>query len=481
MASSTNSGGAASLSKGSGGSGSAASRPKIIAAGGGAEVVEEKLNDTVDGSSDKGAVEGLYSGGDVNGGSKKPVWNKPSNGALEVEPVMGADSWPALSDTAKGPQKSSGEYSKNFTEASMPILQGTGPVSPAHKRVTNNPHPNSIQHNAHPARQKSFKRHVGNASSTNVSTTQPPAHPSFSQSASVPSDQNTTSSHKNFNLESGQKVASESQSHGTNDRPQHSNPHRRINGPQQHGDSSYNHRYGARKDQDRPNRDWNSQRSFNGRDIHPQATGVVPRGVVRHIPMQHSSAMYVPPPLSPTMRPFGPPVSYPEFPFYYVPVQPESIRGMSIPYPTPAPPPLFMQYIDPELYSKVINQIDYYFSNENLIKDVYLRSNMDEQGWVPIELIAGFKQVKKLTDNIAFIREAIQASTVVEVMDDKVRRRNDWMKWLMPASLKVSPQPTYLDHGSSSEFVDRFQKINIDAESSDIPSSGGPASHDQGH
>lgn len=33
-------------------------------------------------------------------------------------------------------------------------------------------------------------------------------------------------------------------------------------------------------------------------------------------------------------------------------------------------------------------------SDENLIKDTYLRQKMDEQGWVPISLIAGFKKVE---------------------------------------------------------------------------------------
>lgn len=37
-----------------------------------------------------------------------------------------------------------------------------------------------------------------------------------------------------------------------------------------------------------------------------------------------------------------------------------------------------------------------YCSNENLIRDTYLRRNMDEQGWVPINLIAGFTKVSFL-------------------------------------------------------------------------------------
>lgn len=32
-------------------------------------------------------------------------------------------------------------------------------------------------------------------------------------------------------------------------------------------------------------------------------------------------------------------------------------------------------------------------SNENLIRDTYLRQNMDEHGWVPVALIAKFRKV----------------------------------------------------------------------------------------
>ncbi|CAM8880000.1 unnamed protein product [Rhodiola kirilowii] len=142
--------------------------------------------------------------------------------------------------------------------------------------------------------------------------------------------------------------------------------------------------------------------------------------------------MHVGPPLSPTRRrPFGTPVGYPEFEFqsYSVPVQSDSTRGMSIRYPpTSAPPP----NSDRELYSKVKNRIDCYFSDDNLIRDIYLRKNMDAHGWVPIELIARFMRVKELTSEIAIIKEAIQDSTVVEVKDEKVRRRNVWMTFLIP-------------------------------------------------
>jgi hypothetical protein len=37
---------------------------------------------------------------------KKPVWNIPSNGSIEVKPpVIDESSWPALSESAKSPLK----------------------------------------------------------------------------------------------------------------------------------------------------------------------------------------------------------------------------------------------------------------------------------------------------------------------------------------------------------------------------------------
>uniref|UniRef100_A0A7N0TF76 Uncharacterized protein n=1 Tax=Kalanchoe fedtschenkoi TaxID=63787 RepID=A0A7N0TF76_KALFE len=89
----------------------------IVAASADAQVVED-ASDNVPVRSDEAAPDGSFSS------CKKPVWNKPSNEAIEVEPVMGADSWPALSEIAKGPQKSSAESNKSAPEASsLPFLQ----------------------------------------------------------------------------------------------------------------------------------------------------------------------------------------------------------------------------------------------------------------------------------------------------------------------------------------------------------------------
>ncbi|XP_066598042.1 la-related protein 1B-like isoform X2 [Prorops nasuta] len=75
-------------------------------------------------------------------------------------------------------------------------------------------------------------------------------------------------------------------------------------------------------------------------------------------------------------------------------------------------------------------QIEYYFSEENLLRDFFLRRKMDAQGFLPITLIASFHRVQTLTMDVALVIEAIQESDKLELVDGyKVRTRIDPMKW----------------------------------------------------
>mmetsp|Transcript_47127 Transcript_47127/g.131503 ORF Transcript_47127/g.131503 Transcript_47127/m.131503 type:complete len:207 (+) Transcript_47127:2-622(+) len=60
-------------------------------------------------------------------------------------------------------------------------------------------------------------------------------------------------------------------------------------------------------------------------------------------------------------------------------------------------------------------QIEFYFSVDNLCKDLYLRSHMNASGWTPIELIAQFPQVRKFKASANDIVEILMDSDVLEV------------------------------------------------------------------
>lgn len=94
-------------------------------------------------------------------------------------------------------------------------------------------------------------------------------------------------------------------------------------------------------------------------------------------------------------------------------------------------------------------QIEYYFSTENLERDFFLRRKMDEQGFLPISLIAGFHRVQALTTNLNLILEALKDSTEVEIVDEKMRKKIEPEKWPIPG-----PPPRNVPQTDFSQLID---------------------------
>ncbi|KAG0200458.1 La ribonucleoprotein domain member 1 [Mortierella sp. NVP41] len=80
----------------------------------------------------------------------------------------------------------------------------------------------------------------------------------------------------------------------------------------------------------------------------------------------------------------------------------------------------------------LLQQMEYYFSVENLCKDVYMRTQMDAQGFVPLSLVANFNRVKSLTTDHALIKDTIKDSSVIELSGDNIRKKGDWATWIFP-------------------------------------------------
>jgi la-related protein 1 len=78
---------------------------------------------------------------------------------------------------------------------------------------------------------------------------------------------------------------------------------------------------------------------------------------------------------------------------------------------------------------------NYYFSVENLCKDLYLRKHMDSQGFVFLELLAKFNRIKQLTSDMDLIRQACLHSQTIEYVHvegvDRVRAREGWQQWIL--------------------------------------------------
>ncbi|KAL7272182.1 hypothetical protein RUND412_005030 [Rhizina undulata] len=83
----------------------------------------------------------------------------------------------------------------------------------------------------------------------------------------------------------------------------------------------------------------------------------------------------------------------------------------------------------------VIGQINYYFSVDNLCKDMFLRKHMDNDGYVRLSVIACFNRLRNLTQDPTVIRDACLQSEDVQIvtgLDDwHIRKKVGWENWVL--------------------------------------------------
>ncbi|SMY20234.1 unnamed protein product [Zymoseptoria tritici ST99CH_1A5] len=131
-------------------------------------------------------------------------------------------------------------------------------------------------------------------------------------------------------------------------------------------------------------------------------------------------------------RPYGSPPQLPPAPGYYHPGMYEYPNGMPM-HPMPYNPMIDQQY----LWDMVSNQLEYYFSLDNLLKDMFLRKNMDSQGFVFLDVIASFNRMKQLTTDKDLIKTVCLKADVIEIRvgddgKDRLRRREGWEQFVLP-------------------------------------------------
>ncbi|KAK6917195.1 RNA recognition motif domain [Dillenia turbinata] len=68
-----------------------------------------------------------------------------------------------------------------------------------------------------------------------------------------------------------------------------------------------------------------------------------------------------------------------------------------------------------DLEDKIVKQVEYYFSEENVLAKNFYKKYVkrNKEGFVPIEAIASFRKMKKLTRDIPFITNALRKSSLL--------------------------------------------------------------------
>uniref|UniRef100_A0A0N5CBL5 HTH La-type RNA-binding domain-containing protein n=1 Tax=Strongyloides papillosus TaxID=174720 RepID=A0A0N5CBL5_STREA len=81
----------------------------------------------------------------------------------------------------------------------------------------------------------------------------------------------------------------------------------------------------------------------------------------------------------------------------------------------------------------ILRQIEYYLSEENLVKDAFMLSKISGDGYISLPLLAGFPKIRKLTADYNLVVEAMKSSTVLEMSMDCqfIRSRNYKNYWFI--------------------------------------------------
>ncbi|XP_008651177.1 la-related protein 1B isoform X2 [Zea mays] len=350
-------------------------------------------------------------------GAAAAVWKLPEAATVPVavvveNPIMDADSWPALPGLSSPPPPAAGPVAKASPKAASPASTGAVMSPPS---LANPGAPDANPGSEAPVRNPVVQRALVMPAANGLEKIAPAPEPS---PVYVPNARsNGADPHQNGRFGShphgrgGGYV-------GGNRRGNGGGGGRR--GSEHHGFFDGQRRGGGRRDGHGP---VHHQRGHQPTYIRTPTLAVV------------AGAPPPPPPFvspaTPQAPPYGTPMGFPDMApqvYYYAAPTSEGIQGLPF-MSHPASPQAVL--IDP-FRKGLLDQIEYYFSDANLCKDLYLRQRMDDQGWVPLPLIAGFPQVQKITNNIQFILETVMLSNVVEVQGDKLRRRGAWENWLLP-------------------------------------------------
>lgn len=102
------------------------------------------------------------------------------------------------------------------------------------------------------------------------------------------------------------------------------------------------------------------------------------------------------------------------------------------------------------LVKLLMDDREYYFSVDNLCKDLFLRGQMDSQGFVFLSVLAGFNRIKMLTQEVELIRYVCINSQHIEFRQgldgiDRIRKRDGWQQWVLS---KEDRDPSAQNDGS---------------------------------
>ncbi|CAI5705997.1 hypothetical protein KXD40_009624 [Peronospora effusa] len=98
------------------------------------------------------------------------------------------------------------------------------------------------------------------------------------------------------------------------------------------------------------------------------------------------------------------------------------------------------------------SQIEFYFTSDNLVRDIFMRQHMDVDGYVPLAFVGSFQAVYSVHQDYQSLLEVMKHSETIELdeQNEKIRLRKGWEKWVWPNAEGGYGVPRYIKqmHGA---------------------------------
>ncbi|SAM06159.1 hypothetical protein [Absidia glauca] len=117
----------------------------------------------------------------------------------------------------------------------------------------------------------------------------------------------------------------------------------------------------------------------------------------------------------------------------------------------------------------IAQQVEYYFSIDNLCKDIFLRNKMDSNGYVDLSILANFNRIKGLSTDLSLIHDALTQSPIVQVTpENKIRKKEGWETWVLPPR-NAAATTTTTDSTATSKKTDTTTTTTTTTTTSSTP------------
>jgi hypothetical protein len=99
-----------------------------------------------------------------------------------------------------------------------------------------------------------------------------------------------------------------------------------------------------------------------------------------------------------------------------------------------------------ENVENAVREIEKIMSDDNLVKDAFLRTRMDEEGFVPLALVGNYPSVGRYNAYYRDLMNALDNNPMftVDAPNETFRLAEGWDKWLMPGPKGTMGCPRYI-------------------------------------